>query len=145
MTTTDTAHFKPEPYEVLRKKLPKALSLIYDVDELLKLPPKARPTAQREHIFDFLEGIRMLVTIDHDVTTKPAELVHVSFSFNPASFKTLKAFERRIQGIMDDMFPQDRVLLRRDMSDSAVHFGYEIAAFARHFQVNPIHVSKPTP
>ena len=141
---TESHQFKPEPPETLRARLPKAIALIYDIDEVSKMPPEARPMmCNGAHIFDFKEGIRMGLTAEHIPEFDHANVIHASFSFNTEKM-TLQQFEQRVSSIISEWFPPDRKHVRTDFSASAVHYAYELDEFARHFQVTPVHAPHPS-
>ena len=69
----------PERFMALKRRFPKAIEKIHDV----------RTGARAEHIFDFEDGFRLIVS--RDATGEdPAEIIHFSVSFNPET----PAYER---------------------------------------------------
>lgn len=68
--------FQPEPDAMLKMRFIGALTPVYDADEILK--GSARPGTQRKHVFDFCDGMRMIVSrerVGDDI------FLHVSVSF----------------------------------------------------------------
>jgi len=69
-------HFSPEPVEKLKEKIPLALSKIWIADEDLE----DRPGLHREHVFDFENGLRLIISKDKFPGYISA-LIHVSGSY----------------------------------------------------------------
>ena len=58
--------FKPETIEALKVRYPAALERVFDVRELTG-PVDDRPGLKREHVFDFEDGLRLIVSREmHD-------------------------------------------------------------------------------
>lgn len=53
--------FDAEPLHVLQAKYPKAVKKVWDTSEIEK-NPEDRPGKHRDHIFDFFDGFRLIVS-----------------------------------------------------------------------------------
>jgi hypothetical protein len=56
--------FKPEPLKQLIERYPQALTTTYDVEKIADGSSKDRPGLHPENIFDFEDGIRIIVSTD---------------------------------------------------------------------------------
>jgi len=76
--------FLPEMLDDLCKRLPQALEPVYDVDLCLK-GMQTMPGAQRRHIFDCEDGLRLIVSRDwidgRAITHLSASLISISRVF----------------------------------------------------------------
>ena len=77
--------YRPEPLQALRKRYPKAVARVFD-SLAVKANPTLRPGKSRTHVFDFQDGIRLIVSVDTGVG------LHVSASFIPDT-----ALDRRLK------------------------------------------------
>lgn len=75
--------FQSQPLSELRLRFPKALIEYYNLSEKIKNPEK-RPGAYRSNVFDFDDGIRLIVSLDNSCGI---ELVTVSASHEPKIYK----------------------------------------------------------
>lgn len=66
--------FDPEPLQALRRRLPKALDRVFDPEEV-RARPETRPGLKRRHVFDFADGVRLIVSAEKGVG------LHVTASF----------------------------------------------------------------
>lgn len=71
--------FKPEPLLALQARLPEALAPIWDFRDS---QPESGPGQRREHVFDFQDGLRLIVSRDKQDEGKP--YLHVSASITPS-------------------------------------------------------------
>jgi hypothetical protein len=69
-------HFSPQPTDKLKEKIPLALSKIWIADGDLT----DRPGLHREHVFDFDNGLRLIISKDKFPGYTSA-LIHVSGSY----------------------------------------------------------------
>lgn len=85
-------NWEPEPAEKMAKRFETALKRVYDVD-LIAQEESDRPGEHRENVFDFKDGIRIIVSLEiHD----GVRFVHISGSSqNPMSVQDLS---KRILG-----------------------------------------------
>ena len=72
----DPLPFAPEPFELLRARFPAALTRVW-VHEEIAANPAERPGVHREHVFDDLEGKRLVIAV---VKIGPDVSLLVSFS-----------------------------------------------------------------
>lgn len=95
--------FEPESVEAARARLPQALAPIYDPLDLRS--GELRPGEQRRHVFDFEEGIRLIVSRDLLIDSSRPPEVHVSASaIRPADIARVvamgqQAFVTRVFGL----------------------------------------------
>jgi len=57
--------FEPEPEITLKARFPEALRKVYNAQNVLD-DPDTRASARREHVFDFFDGMRLIVSRDTD-------------------------------------------------------------------------------
>lgn len=69
--------FVPESLEAMKARFPEAIEHPYDVDEIA-LRVELRPGMDRKHVFDFEDGIRLIISRDYERGRKP--LLHFSGS-----------------------------------------------------------------
>lgn len=74
--------FKPEPLGSLKSRFKEALIDSYCVANV-KENPEERPGDKPRHVFDFEDGIRLIVSRD---VIKSQEVIHFSGSFEPAIY-----------------------------------------------------------
>jgi hypothetical protein len=79
---TPTVPFHAETVEQMRARLPAALARIWEVWELMKGPADkiVGPGGHAEHVFDWADGIRLIISFDRVVQGSSPRL-HVSGSF----------------------------------------------------------------
>lgn len=70
--------FQPEPIEKLKRRLPDAMIHIYDATE--GVPLEDPPSRKREHVFDFENGLRLIISRDLFFKEDGPQF-HVSASF----------------------------------------------------------------
>jgi len=68
--------FHPEPFDMLKMRFIGAMEPVYEVDRILA--GEARPGTQRKHVFDFDDGMRMVVSRER---AGDEVVLHVSVSF----------------------------------------------------------------
>lgn len=80
--------FEPEKLEALRARFPKALLRLWYVDHA-PLPGEPAPYNTREHVFDFEDGLRLIISKDRDAGGEPRHdivgHIHVSASVIPGT------------------------------------------------------------
>jgi len=110
----------------MRARLPAALSVVYDYD--VDRAMAECPGEQRQHVFDFEEGIRCVISIDRDrdgILGRP--FLHLSFSCDWSKTEQIGHFLRRIEMIPVEFWPDTVLLeLKHFMTPCAVHFIYEV-------------------
>jgi len=57
--------FQPEPEVVLKARYKDALVEVWDLEEM-KVDPDKRPGNLRKHVFDFYDGLRLIISRDRD-------------------------------------------------------------------------------
>jgi len=62
MSNKPTVPFVPESFDSLKARYPKALEKRFDVNDA----PEIRPGADRTHIFDFEDGLRVIASVDFE-------------------------------------------------------------------------------
>jgi len=67
---------QPEALDVMRARLPLALSVVYKAEEI-EAGRGTRPGELRQHVFDFEDGIRCIVSLDR----QPNSHVYLHMSF----------------------------------------------------------------
>ena len=74
-----TLPFEPEIDEMLQNRFEKALERVYDVETMMNGGlNEDRPGVKREHVFDFQDGVRLIISKDR--TAKGKTFLHVSGS-----------------------------------------------------------------
>lgn len=76
--------FEPEPTIVLKARYSEALKDVYDPKEIAANPELA-PSKKRKHVFDFEDGLRLIVSVDKNGMNR---LTHYSVSMYPTNFFT---------------------------------------------------------
>lgn len=71
--------FNPEKIECLKNRFKESLLAVYNPIECKENPDK-RPGIKQENIFDFEDGIRLIISRD---VVKATEVIHFSASINP--------------------------------------------------------------
>lgn len=79
MTTTPT--HQPESIETARARYHLALAQIYELEDQRNITPPHTPGNKPEHVFDFDDGIRLIVSREQMAGEDP--VIHVSASFDP--------------------------------------------------------------
>lgn len=80
--------FEPEPIESLRSRYAAALEKAYEATNAIT-DPSSTPGNNRSHVFDFEDGIRLIVSRDY---YKAQQVTHVSASFNGSNKTNAKKF-----------------------------------------------------
>lgn len=112
----------------MRARLPAALSLIYDTEEI-EAGRGTRPGEQRQHVFDFEDGVRCILSLDAYPAEKPClpkrVMLHMSFSSHGGI--NFMEFFNRVEAIPAEFWP-DTVLLpvQQFMTPYAVHVVFDI-------------------
>ncbi len=90
--------FQPETIDEVKRRYPSAVRDVYDTKQI-HLGHQERPSNQRKHVFDFFDGMRLIIS--HETgEIKPSdcdEFVHVSASFEEKSLIASKL--RHLAGI----------------------------------------------
>lgn len=125
---------QPEKLEVMRTRLPQALSVVYDAAEI-EAGRGQRPGELRQHVFDFEDGIRCTVSLDRQ--TDGHVYLHLSFGAADWTCLSLPLFLGRVEQIAVDFWP-DTILLavQQFMTPRAVHVIYDPpCAWKRFYEV----------
>ncbi len=77
--TEPTIPFKPEPDEALKARVYAAAADVYDILEVAK-DLSTTPSKKPKHVFDFVDGMRLIISRDREGKHGPAHL-HLSMSF----------------------------------------------------------------
>lgn len=99
--------YDPELVQVMRKRLPRAVDRTFD-PVVLKADPSKTPGKSRRHVFDFTDGMRLIVSNELGIG------LHVSASFIPNT-----PLERRLKKALRAAGPEaacDR--MRREGEDA---------------------------
>jgi|SRR5215467_3399354 len=83
--------FKSESLEQLKAKFPKALERVWDVEAT----DGDRPGLHREHVFDFKDGMRLLISKDQFLEHGDPD-VHVSASWRNAKFQSVGEMQLQV-------------------------------------------------
>jgi hypothetical protein len=75
--------FSPQPIDRLKERFKTALSKSYSVSSVTDGKTE-RPGTKPEHVFDFENGIRLIISRDYH---NGEEYIHVSGSFDPGIYK----------------------------------------------------------
>lgn len=114
--------FEPEKLESMRARLPQALSVVYNY-EIIESGGQ-RPGEQRQHVFDFEDGIRCILSVDEGQQT-PRHL-HMSFSLHDYNWMTVAQFMHRMNVIPTEFWPDTiLVTIARFQTPRAIHFAFE--------------------
>lgn len=91
--------FQPEPIDALKARFPAALITVYEV-EACESGRQQPPGLQRPHVFDFSDGVRMIVSREKHHQTV---LIHASFgvhhSFAPRFTRGYSPYASAISAI----------------------------------------------
>lgn len=117
--------FQRESLDSIRKRLPQALAVIYDVRSILN--GGDRPGLHRENVFDNEDGIRTVISLDRDDGAPP--VLHLSFSIDASSPLTVEQFFDATANMHTVLWPDTflRFIDRRGTS-IAIHILYEAPA-----------------
>jgi len=106
----------------MKARLPAALTTVYDAND-----SGPRPGEQRKQVFDFEDGVRCVVSIDHN---SEANVLHLSFSCQDWTKLQVIEFLNRIEAIPVEFWPDMLLLeLRRFQTSCAIHVIYEVPLF----------------
>lgn len=94
----DDTDFKPQPIELLRARYKKALEVSYNATKIAADKVPDRPGMHRENIFDFENGIRLIISRD---VLGHIEGIHVSGSFAPSIYKGKVMIEPLLKAMTD--------------------------------------------
>ena len=116
--------FEPENLEALRARLPAALKARYDVEAVARKVGR-RPGELREHVFDFDDGIRCIVSIDFYRNDPP--LLHLSVGVQEGTKLNFGEFLVRAENLASQLWPDTLLLLReRVLTKQAIHVSYDV-------------------
>ena len=73
-----TVHWRPEPLTALRARYPAALEHVYDAADLVL---GLRPGNQPQHVFDWVDGLRLIVSRERTADGRTA--IHFTASILP--------------------------------------------------------------
>jgi len=113
-----TLPFEAEPDDTIRARLHKALNPVYIQELIEKGGP--RPGQFRKHVFDFTDGVRMIVSIERP-NVAADKVLHVSFSVVDGAYSSMEAFMARITNGVAELFPGLKVR-NRVLTKVAAHF-----------------------
>lgn len=116
--------FEPESLESMRLRLLAAISCVYDADEIEK-HNGIRPGEQRQHVFDFENGIRCICSLDR--YPDGVVLLHMSFSTGRWEGMSIFQFFDRVEHIPTEFWPDTLLVeFKRFMTPCACHVIYQI-------------------
>lgn len=115
--------FKPESLEVIRARLPKALSRRFDVNATLDRNVQ-RPGEIRDHVFDMEDRIRCIISVDYQ-GTQPGIYLHISCSSMLDTKLEVDQFLDQAEKLHTVFWPDTvLVLFERVVTPKAIHFFY---------------------
>ena len=122
---------QPEKLDSMRARLPLALSVVYKAEEI-EAGRGTRPGELRQHVFDFEDGIRCIVSLDRQPNSHV--YLHMSFSTIAWEGQSLPAFFARVEQIPVDFWP-DQILLpvQQFMTPRAVHVIFDLPSSWKQF------------
>lgn len=89
--------FIPEPVEVMAKRTSAALEDVYS-KRLIEAGVQKRPGRFRKHIFDFIDGTRLIISRDVFVDGEEPKL-HISISYESAICPALELLNKAVMGL----------------------------------------------
>lgn len=111
--------FEPELEEALRGRFTKALSPVYLVEDIQK--GGRRPGQSRNHVFDYFDGTRLIISRER--SRELGACLHVSVSFQPGMSITgeelLRTVVEKVNGLRGDVPGLIRAFVSRE---GIVHF-----------------------
>jgi hypothetical protein len=118
---------EPEPLAAMKARFHLAVSEPVDTDKVSKgvIPP---PSRDRRHVFDFEDGMRMVVSVDRVIDE---EFLHVSASGDEKYAKSIK--DEGFEGLVEDVLLRVAALLGRQpgrnlrafLTESVLHIVFE--------------------
>ena len=118
--------FIRESLDSIRKRLPKALTVVYDAQNILD--GGKRPGQLRENVFDSEDGIRTIISLDKDGKTG-VPVLHMSFSLDPSSTLQLEQFFDATASMHTVLWPDTFLkFIARTGTSIAIHIFYEAPA-----------------
>jgi hypothetical protein len=91
----------PQPIDILQARFPKAIDHAHNIFEDIRKPAKEWASSDRAHVFDFEDGMRLIVSRD----LADEEFIHVSASFRPLSL-----ISKRLSPLMSAAFFQQEII-----------------------------------
>lgn len=118
---------KPETMQQMKARFGKAIAEPVDAEAVIKGVTSA-PSSNRDHVFDFEDGMRLCVSVDRVLDT---EFLHVSASGSDEYQQTIKG--EGIKGMMEDVFLRLAAMWGRQpkqpsgvrMSNGVLHMMFE--------------------
>jgi hypothetical protein len=125
--------YEPEPDDQLKARFEAALTPHYDIAKVAD-GTMPFPGALRQHVFDFMDGVRVIVSVDYDEYSAGSvsiggteHVLHLSFGFTRKMEGNLQeVFPRRIDEILRFFFPIPPVMLSNFPTPRAFHFFFRI-------------------
>lgn len=109
--------FEPEDRERLEARFSLALTPVYDVSNCVAgVGPF--PGLLRRHVFDFENGLRMIVSVDTDGTL---EYVHFSFGLHPGCALDAQQMLDYSRGVIEEFWRKDFKVVHRELTPHALH------------------------
>ncbi len=126
---SDRLPFEPETLKEIKERFADALRPDVEVGAVLAGLVK-RPGQLRKHVFDFKDGMRMIVSIDRDGDER---CVHASFSSHrPIKRRSDYAkFCAKMKERLEELVGCPLEPLERKMTNAAIHFAFKPDAFER--------------
>lgn len=122
--------FEPEKLEAIRARLPQALSVVYNYD-IVQSGGRA-PGEQRQHVFDFEDGIRCILSIDEGEQT--VRHLHLSFSLRDYHQMSVAQFMHRMSAIPTEFWPDTLLVpIARFQTPRAIHFAFVLPTSFNQF------------
>jgi hypothetical protein len=106
---------EPESLEKMKARFPAALAEFVDAEEIVRNPAKA-PSKNRKHVFDFADGMRLIVSTD---IIEKKVLVHVSVSGDARYAKSINNSREEFD---EDLWLRLAALLGHRPPGSVQHF-----------------------
>jgi hypothetical protein len=106
---------EPESLEKMKARFPAALAEFVDVEEVGRNPAKA-PGKNRKHVFDFADGMRLVVSTD---IIEKKVLVHISVSGDARYAKSIHNSQEEFD---EDLWLRLAALLGHRPPSSVQHF-----------------------
>lgn len=108
--------FKPESYEEMKERYPLAVKDLIDTN-LVKEGFIDPPSRDRKHVFDYPDGLRLIVSLD---LAEGRKFLHVSASGNDKYIKSVK--DEGFDGLMEDVMLRLLALRGKETSDQVKGF-----------------------
>ncbi len=129
---SDRLPFEPESLKDIKERFADALRPDVEVGAVLAGLVK-RPGQLRKHVFDFKDGMRMIVSMDR---AGEERAVHVSFSSH-RPIKRRSDYEKfcaKMKERLEELAGRAVEPLERKMSNAAIHFAFKPEEFEHLFE-----------